>query len=158
MNKPVLKIDYVINYLFYLGKKDGISITNKKLQKLLYYVQAWHLVFNNGPIFSNKIEAWVHGPAISEVYLKFRENGSSPIKHDIKVKDLSEIKKEQAKVIDTVWNVYGKKDANYLELLTHNEEPWQKTRDGISCLEASNKEIPLSLMKSFYSERLATSI
>jgi uncharacterized phage-associated protein len=38
------------------------QITNLKLQKLLYYTQAWYLAFTGQPLFSESIEAWVHGP------------------------------------------------------------------------------------------------
>jgi uncharacterized phage-associated protein len=32
-----------------------------KLQKLLYYSQAWHLVWEDTPLFTARIEAWIDG-------------------------------------------------------------------------------------------------
>ena len=42
--------------------------TTMKLQKLLYYCQAWYLVWNDKPLFSENIEAWANGPVIRELY------------------------------------------------------------------------------------------
>ena len=45
------------------------SVTHKKLQKLCYYSQAWHCALYDGtPLFAERIEAWVHGPVIPELY------------------------------------------------------------------------------------------
>lgn len=38
------------------------QITTMKLQKLVYYAQAWHLVFHSEPLFADTIEAWPQGP------------------------------------------------------------------------------------------------
>ena len=42
--------------------------TTMKLQKLLYYCQAWYLVWNERPLFRENIEAWANGPVIRELY------------------------------------------------------------------------------------------
>ena len=56
---------YIIKYC----KDNGYSISNLKLQKLLYFVQAQFLVTYNGrPAFEEKIEAWDFGPVVPEVY------------------------------------------------------------------------------------------
>ena len=49
-------------YFIKKGVDEKNPITNKKLQKLVYYSQAWSLVLNNEKLFNEKIEAWVHGP------------------------------------------------------------------------------------------------
>ena len=72
----------VAEYFIDKSNKDKKSITNKKLQKLLYYAQVWSLVLNDEKLFSERIEAWVHGPAIPVVYRKFKGFEFNPIKLD----------------------------------------------------------------------------
>ena len=45
---------------------SGDLITNKKLQKLLYYVEAWNLVYKSS-LIDDDFEAWVHGPVVPDV-------------------------------------------------------------------------------------------
>jgi uncharacterized phage-associated protein len=39
-----------------------------KLQKLVYYAQAWALVWDDEPIFDEEIEAWANGPVVRGLY------------------------------------------------------------------------------------------
>lgn len=56
------------------------SISNLKLQKLLYYIQAWHLVFfEKHPLFNDEPEAWVNGPVYREVYNQYKPYGYAEI-------------------------------------------------------------------------------
>src|SRR6266498_32696 len=51
----------------YILSKKG-SMTAMKLQKLLYYCQAWSLVWDEKPLFDNMIQAWANGPVVPSVY------------------------------------------------------------------------------------------
>lgn len=144
----------VSEYFIDKANKEGKSITNKKLQKLVYYAQAWSLVLNNKALFPEKIEAWVHGPAIKSLYVKYKEFGFSPIKKDIAPSKIKAINSKTKELLDSIWSVYGKLDASYLELLTHSERPWQDARAGLESHTSSDTEITTASMKSFYSERL----
>lgn len=57
----------------------GDSITNLKLQKLLYYLQGHWLATFDGPLFGDKIEAWRYGPVVPSVYSHFAVNRGNPI-------------------------------------------------------------------------------
>lgn len=63
---------YIINY--YENNDSGIS--NLKLQKVLYFLQAEWMVAFNKPLFKDKIEAWDFGPVIPNVYKEFRVYGA----------------------------------------------------------------------------------
>lgn len=39
-----------------------------KLEKLVYYSQAWSLVWDSKPLFLARIEAWASGPVVPELY------------------------------------------------------------------------------------------
>lgn len=148
------KILLLSKYFISKNKKESLGLSNKKLQKLLYYAQAWSLVLNNKKIFNDKIEAWVHGPAIPLVYFTFKDFGSKDIDIKYDEKEFDSISKDDREVLDEVWRVYGKFDASYLETLSHNETPWQEARKGLSAYEASGNEISLDLMKKFYGEKI----
>lgn len=144
----------VADYLLYKAKKEGAQITNKKLQKLLYYVQAWSAALQEKRIFEDRIEAWVHGPAIKAVYLEYQKFGAQPINKAVSEADIQDIPKEVASHIDQVWSVYGKYDGNYLEQLTHSESPWQDARKGLEPHISSETEITFESMRDFYRTKL----
>lgn len=55
---------YIINFCI-----DSYNpISNLKLQKILYYVQAAFLLEEGKPCFKDEIVKWKHGPVIKEVY------------------------------------------------------------------------------------------
>ena len=149
------KVQEVAKYILYLANRDKENVTNKKLQKLVYYSQAWSLVFNEKKLFNDRIEAWIHGPAIRSLYSKYKRFGFDPIEQEVKLGTVGLTKKEKD-LIDQVWNVYGKLDAAYLEMLSHSEEPWQKARRGLPSYESSETEISTDTMQSFYKTKLET--
>lgn len=144
----------IAEYFIDKANKDKKPITNKKLQKLVYYAQAWSLVLQDKKIFDEKIEAWVHGPAIKSIYVKFKPFGFSSIKKEADNAVIKSIPVSTQKLLDSVWNVYGGFDADYLEMLTHSESPWQEAREGLQSSENSENEISLKTMKVFYTQKL----
>ena len=143
-------------YFLKKGSDEKKPITNKKLQKLVYYAQAWSLAINDEKLFSEKIEAWVHGPAVPSLYKRFKEFGSQPI--SLKTEELSfNFTKKQEKLLENIWRVYGKYPADYLEALTHSELPWQEARNDIPISKPSNNTIKLEIIKEFYVRKLRES-
>ena len=153
-SSKTLKAQDVGRYFLYLANQEKRAVTNKKLQKLVYYAQAWSLALNNKKLFNDPIEAWVHGPAVRSLYLQYKRFGFEPIIEEVKP-DLLNISSEAKKLLDTVWQAYGKLDAGYLEMLTHSEEPWREAREGLQHHESSGNEISLETMRSYYSRRMA---
>lgn len=143
----------VAEYFIDKANRENKPITNKKLQKLLYYSQVWSLVLNEEKLFSERIEAWVHGPAIPIVYRKFRGFEFNPIQLDTSGMSFV-FSEKQWELLENIWSVYGKYDAEYLEALSHSELPWQEARKEISASEASNNIISLATAKKFYAGKL----
>ena len=143
----------VAEYFIDKAHKEGRVITNKKLQKVIYYAQAWSLALRDKPIFKDQIEAWIHGPVVNSVYQKYKKYGFGTIEEKVDVEGL--FTENEKKFLDNVWRVYGKKDAEYLELLTHNEEPWQLAREGVEQEKKSKNVISHKLMKIYYRKLLA---
>jgi uncharacterized phage-associated protein len=146
----------VAEYFIDKANQERKPITNKKLQKLVYYAQAWSLVLKNKKLFDEKIEAWVHGPAIKSLYVEYKKFGFNLIEKKADNASLKNLSSADKKLLDEVWSVYGGLDADYLEMLTHSETPWKEAREGLQNSENSENEISLKTMKSFYSQKLKT--
>lgn len=142
----------VAEYFIDKANKRNESITNKKLQKLLYYAQVWSLVVNDEKLYSERIEAWVHGPAVPVVYRKFKVFEFNSIKLDTSSISFN-VSRKQIKLLDNIWSVYGKYDAEYLELLSHSELPWQEARNEMSVSERSNNAISLVTARKYYADK-----
>lgn len=154
MAHTTLNANKVAKYFIWKAHGDKKAITNKKLQKLLYYAQAWSLVLNDKKLFNEKIEAWVHGPAVRDVYVEYKKFGFGPITESVSDDVVAKIPEDTKSFLDQVWSVYGKRDAAYLEYLSHSEIPWQKAREGLEPHIGSENEISLQDMKEFYSSKL----
>jgi len=65
------KLPSVFDVAKYILEKQG-PMSIGKLHKLLYYCQAWSLVWDEKPIFDSRIEAWISGPVVREIYEKYQ--------------------------------------------------------------------------------------
>lgn len=139
----------------------GDLITNKKLQKLLYYVEAWSLVYHSS-LVEEDFEAWVHGPVIPDVYQQFKGFGYSAIKNEYiegqtaseKMRHLlgaSNLVQEQKDLLFAVLNKYGSLTSFQLETLSHSELLWIEARKGLKDFDHSSTVINKDVMKSYYS-------
>lgn len=148
----------------YLNSK-GITVSPKKLQKLVYYVEAWHLVHLNSELIEENFEAWVHGPVVPELYQdlkKFGYNNIEIINNEIdspedrieKVAKDNGITENQLELIYSVLNKYGTLNSFELEMLTHSEQPWIEAREGFPPHERCKILILKNRMKEFYSAQL----
>ena len=131
---------------YILSKKNPISAMT--LQKLVYYCQAWSIVWDGAQLFKEDIEAWANGPVVRALFNAHK--GKYMIKElpTGNVKNLSLIQKE---TIDAVLKFYGGKSPLWLSDLTHREEPWLKARKGISDGERGTSKISLASMEEYYS-------
>ncbi len=156
MRKNYKSCDPVADYfLLQLETNSGDSITNLKMQKLCYYAQAWSLAILNCPIFDSRVEAWAHGPAIPELYQRFKAYRWGAIDpHDLFSDPLKEFSEEQIDVLDGVWLRYGSLSGSDLETLTHSELPWRQAYGDTPIGEKCTAEITHDSMKDFYRQRM----
>lgn len=150
---------------------QGISVSPLKLQKLLYYQQAWHMVFfgRENQLFSEAPEAWVNGPVYPGIFRKYKGCVRNMCDH-LKEKDFGAdsdnildiikslaaslgLNKDEIKLFDSVMRLYGSKTQNQLILVTHSEQPWSEAREGLLPYESSNKSISLDTMYTYYKAR-----
>lgn len=142
--------DYA-NYIVAFFQECEDPITNLKLQKLLYYVQGWHLALLGKPAFDEPLQAWVHGPVQPGVYHEFKRYRWNPIADAVTAPALSD---ESRAVVDEVLEAYGVESAYELERRTHREPPWLAARGDLPLHEESTAEISLAEMKNYF-EQLA---
>lgn len=118
---------YIIDYC----NERGRGISNLKLQKILYFVQAEFLVStpNNTPCFKDRIEAWDFGPVVPTVYHQYKLFGSAiiPAKmNDVLVPYYEDIALEDQLLIDSIVDDASRYTASQLVQITHNQAPWKK--------------------------------
>ncbi|MBD3330642.1 DUF4065 domain-containing protein [Candidatus Peregrinibacteria bacterium] len=141
----------IAEYFLSKAKEENKPISNKKLQKLLYYAQAWHLALYGEKLFKEDIEAWIHGPAVRKIYTLYKKFGFAPITiNKIPTEKLNKLQKKQINLLEEIWKIYGKYDADYLEQLSHSEPPWQKAREGLDSTMSSKNIISDEEMKKYY--------
>ena len=133
---------YIINYC----NEQGRGISNLKLQKILYFVQAEFLVStpNNRPCFKDRIEAWDFGPVIPNVYHQYKFFGSSIIPsgiNDALAPYFEEISLDDQVMIDSIVDNASRYTTSQLVQITHNQAPWKNAyRRGFNN-EITNKAI-----------------
>lgn len=110
-------------FLFLADSYDDDSISNLKLQKLVYYAQGFHLALHNTPLFGEEIIAWQHGPVVPELYRQYKIHGKNPIPRDENF-SANGIPKYYRDLMDEVYEVYGQYSAWKLRNMTHAEPPW----------------------------------
>ncbi len=133
----------------YILKKQG-PLTTVKLQKLVYYCQAWSLVWDEQPIFDEPIEAWANGPVVPALFQEHK--GFFRISEkDLKLGSCRNLTKDQKETIDGVLGHYGEKTAQWLVDLTHLEEPWKEARGNCPSGEYCSNVISHGALIEYYS-------
>jgi uncharacterized phage-associated protein len=132
----------------YILSKQG-PMTAMKLQKLLYYSQAWSLVWEDKPLFKARIEAWANGPVIPEVYREHR--GAFTLNKQWAKGDPSALDAKERQTVTAVLKFYGDKTSQWLSNLTHQEAPWVDARRGIAPGERGENVISIEAMAAYYS-------
>ena len=162
------------DYAAYIGitmLMKGLTVSPLKLQKILYYEQAWHMVAfgRSNQLFAVAPQAWVNGPVYPEIYHIYKDMVPGMCDHlqyenfncsaETAAEKESELMakmlltEEEVALADRVIMLYGSRTQNQLILLTHSEKPWSEMREGLMPYDYSEKEISLDTMHDYYKER-----
>lgn len=132
----------------YITEKTG-EVTAMKLQKLMYYSQAWHLVWEETPLFQEDFQAWANGPVLPQLYK--RHSGMYKVTAALfDEADSKNLTKEECATVDKVLGFYGDKSAQWLSNLTHQENPWLHARAGLDAGASSEAVITQAAMAEYY--------
>jgi uncharacterized phage-associated protein len=123
------------------------EMTAWKLQKLVYYGQAWSLVWDEKPLFSERIEAWANGPVCPDLYNRHR---GLFVVSQLAGGDPRRLTDDEVETLVAVLKYYGGHSAQELSDLTHSEAPWKDARSGLAPGAPSTREITHEAMAAFY--------
>lgn len=130
-----------------IGTTEGL-----KLHRLLYYIQAWTLVWDDDSLFEDEIQAWVNGPIITTLWNKLdcHYTVGLPDLFGIGMTD-TELTPNQKDKINHVLEFYGHQSSDWLTDVTKMEDPWIKARKDCVYSERGHHIISLLSMARYYS-------
>lgn len=133
-----------------VDRESGDTISHLKLQKLVYYAQAWYLANFDEPLFNEDIEAWTHGPVVPSVWDAYKKHhwDSIPKGPDPKLNP------EVVEYLNAVFDQYGDLSARVLEDMTHEESPWIEARGNLPLEARCTKAISKKSMRDFYGKEI----
>lgn len=138
----------VFDVTAYILEKVG-PITAMKLQKLVYYSQAWSLVWDETSLFDEPIQAWANGPVVPALFNK-HQGQFKVSKESLPDGNPDNLTASEKDTIDAVLEYYGKESSQYLSDLTHMEDPWRNARAGMPDGERGNREITHAALAMYY--------
>lgn len=125
-------------------------LTNLRLQKLLYYAQAWSLIVRASELFPDDLEAWRHGPVVPTVYRALPDcQGANQIAPDA-FSEVPDLEEEEAEFVERVWEAYNEFSALRLSRMTHDEMPWRKAWGNRPLDSTGNDPISMSDLEEFF--------
>jgi len=138
----------VLDVAKFILKKEG-AMSAMKLQKLVYYSQAWSLVWDERPLFREKIEAWANGPVVPELYQAHKGLFSVDVTN-IVGGDANALVGDSRDTVLGVLKFYGDKTGQWLSEVTHREAPWLSARHGLRPGERGSNQITNAAMSEYY--------
>lgn len=128
MAHPALNIAcYFVNRSF----SEGVSISNLKLQKMVYIANGLYLAQNKEPLIIERVEVWPYGPVVRPVYDCFKRFGSGTIDKSMVECDLFykiQPNEKESEVLNATWDLCKNLDGIQLSNWTHRpESPWTKS-------------------------------
>lgn len=139
----------ISQYVIFKYWKNGMSITNLKLQKILYYIQGYALKRCNEVAYTEAIYRWPYGPVVPESYFEYNKFRSRPIEEpsDLEMESVvKKLKRDRAMlsvINEVIEKSFSLKTSEMVEK-THEELPWRSTED--------SKIIAISLISMYFSE------
>ena len=116
------------NYIINNFKKQGATITNLKLQKVLYYVQGYSLKLFGKPAFQEEIYCWPYGPVVPTSYYEYNRSGA----HQLEPTGFGGVylDRQQETLFKSVIDACVPIPSSVLVDMTHSEHPWKYTAIG----------------------------
>lgn len=142
-----ISVNTVADWFIARSHEVGDPITPLKLQKLVYYAQAWYVAIYGKPLVRDEFQAWLHGPVSPKLYQRFKSLQWRVIEEDV---EKPELPTEIAAHLEEVMEQYGGYSAWDLERLTHTEPPWIEARGDVPADANSENPISVEAMRDYY--------
>ncbi|MEG4860310.1 DUF4065 domain-containing protein [Microcoleus sp. K1-B6] len=141
----------IANAFIWLAAQTNVAINAYKLQKLMYYAQAWYLGVYGKPLFDADFQAGIHGPVIPDLLEKYqRQFSGKPITEKIEQPKLPQ---KIGEFIEEVAEAYFEYDDETLERMICSEKHWLEARGDLPKDESCHGIIYHESMKKYYSGR-----
>lgn len=127
------------------------SLSNLKLQKLLYLAHMIYMGENDGArLIDGRFEAWELGPVEPGIYQRAKAFGSKPVNNVFPGRPFAD-ESAEAETIAYVWQELGHLPATKLVNITHSEDgAWaQNFKKGVRGIEIPNEDILDEYRKRF---------
>jgi uncharacterized phage-associated protein len=144
---PPSALDVAELILQELGPLDGL-----KLQKLVYYVQALGLASRGRAVFQEPLQAWIHGPVVSELWQMHAGFGSQGGVVTVGG-NTGHLAQDDRTLVKEVLAYYGQMTGLELRKLTHDEEPWKAARGDLLENQPGATVIEHESMREYYATR-----
>lgn len=142
----------IANWFIAKAAESGDLVTHLKVQKLLYYAEAWTQTLIDKELFSEQIQAWAHGPVVVEVFQEFKAHGWNPLPVP-QLQKMPLIDAETEEILVQVFDTYGDLPAKTLEDMTHKDDPWIKARGDLSPEIRCETVMPKAEIKKFFQNK-----
>lgn len=138
----------IAEFIVFYSIEKNYTCSNLRLQKILYFIQAYFLLIRREPCFSDAIEAWDFGPVVPRVYRRYKWFGAGEIieREPPKVQFES---KDDRRIVEQVVDLLSRYSTTQLREMTQHQSPWLKNYHGLGWCQ----EIPLRDLKEFVNSR-----
>lgn len=127
-----------------------------RLQKLVYFAQAWHLAWDGRPLFADEFQAWPDGPVARDLHRINKYERDFTLATTLPGANVAALSAEALQAIDAVLDFYGGLSTQQLIDLTHADSPWLHARAGLGAQEPSARALSKAEMRRCYTAKAAS--
>lgn len=121
-------------------------VDKTKLQKLMYYANAWHLAITGSALVPLDFQAWKLGPVLPSIWHS-RAMSEARDPRNARAVALDDF---TASLLDMVIDEYGHRGSGELSEMTHTERPWLAARGELPLDEPSSAPIDAKTIAAHY--------
>lgn len=136
-----------------LSGDEKDPLTNLRLQKLLYYAQAWSLILRESELFSDDLQAWRWGPVVPAVYRKLPDEMAANHIGPDAFADAPDLQGDEAEFVKRVWEAYNQYSALQLLKMAHEELPWRNAWGDRPADGSGDDPISIDDLDSFFGKQ-----
>lgn len=106
-----------------LCELSGWSVSNLRLQKILYFAHMFHLGIEGEPLINEAFEAWDYGPVVPSLYHRVKMFGSRPIAKGAFFWDVgADVGSSEYRLLKQTYEATKERTAGEMVSITH----WEK--------------------------------
>lgn len=122
------------------------------LEKLTYFAQVWHLVWDGMPLFNEQFEAWRDGPVSPKLHQANKYQRDNSLSTQLPGGDPNRLNPDQQAIVDAVLDYYGDRSRDELIELSH-ADPWTIARGDCGPHEKCYTPISVAHVRKYYSRQ-----